>query len=133
MSAAGAASASASAERGAGDRRVLRDLFGQPLELGARLVGAAGGEQGAGEAGDHLGIVRRHLENLREDVGGALGIALAQHLLAHRDQRLDLGLELLAPRPGPAAGRGIWSSARGQLAFGPRRVRSATGWPWKKA
>ena len=42
-----------------------------------------------------LGIVRRHFDDLAENVGRALGIALGQHRLAHLDQRLDLGFERL--------------------------------------
>ena len=118
---------------GAGDGRVLLDLLGQILELRARLVGAAGGEQGAGEAGNRLGIFGRHLEDLREDAGGALGIALAEHLLAHRDQRLDLGLELLRLALDRQLGEDLVERA-GRAGPSVRAVpRSATGWPWKKA
>ena len=105
---------------GAGDRRVVLGLFGQVLELRARLVGAAGGEQGAGEARNRLGILGRHLENLLEDIGGPFRVAFAQHLLAHRDQRLDLGLERLRLALHRQLGEDLVERA-GQLAFGPRR------------
>ena len=66
------------------------------------------------------GFSGRHLEDLLEDVGGALGIAFGQHLLAHRDQRLDLGLELLRLALDRQLGEDLVERA-GQLAFGPRR------------
>ena len=71
---------------------------GSPSRIARASSVSPGGDQRAGQAADHLGIVGRHLADLAEDIGGARGVALAQHLLAHRDQRLDLGLA--APRLG---------------------------------
>ena len=55
-------------------------------------------DQRARPAGRYAGIVGRHLGDLVEDRQRALGVALGQHLLAHGDQRLELGLAPALPR-----------------------------------
>ena len=126
----------ASVERGAGARicGLLRRVSARQLSqqrLAPHRVRPAATSARARPA-MRLGILGRHLEDLLEDAQRALGIAFGQHLLAHRDQRLDLGLAALASLWIGSWAR-IWSSIVVQLAFGARVVRSATGWPWKIA
>ena len=49
-------------------------------------------DQRADEAADCREVVGRHVADLAEDRNRARGVALAQNLFAHRQQRLDLGL-----------------------------------------
>ena len=83
----------------------------------------------------HLRMLGRHLDDLLEDVHGALGrrrsastcspIAISGSISA------SLLLRLALRR---AAGRAIWSSSALQLRLRcAPAVRSATGWPWKIA
>ena len=69
------------------------------VEQRARLVGLAAGDQRPRQPADHGRILRRHVVDLPEDRAARGRIALGKHLLAHRDQRLDLGLLLAPPRP----------------------------------
>ena len=77
---------------GPGDLRFVRQFRRKGVKDGPRFVELACGDQRAGQAADHFGIVGRHVLDLAENRHGARCVALAQHLLAHPDQRFDFGL-----------------------------------------
>ena len=76
--------------RGKFGRQAVEDLFG--------FVSLAGSDERAHQSADDFGIFRRHVADLAENGNGARRIAFGQDLLAHGDQRLDLGLRCRAFR-----------------------------------
>ncbi len=78
----------------------------------------ASGDQSSRQAADHCWIVRRHVVDLPEDVHRSRGIAFVQHLLAHGQQRLDLGLRNRALRLDLQLGKQLVEHLL-DLSFGP--------------
>src|SRR3546814_7795001 len=79
---------------GAGDGRIAGKRVRRGVEKRACLGYLSRGDKGTGKAGNHFHIIRRHVRELLEDGDGTGRSALAQYLLALRDERSQLG-------PGP--------------------------------
>ena len=101
---------------------------GRPSRISPRFVGFARRRPAPGPG-------RRSPPDCRAPCRGSGGrsncarrVAVGQHLLGHRHQRLDLGLRRGSSAP-ILSWPSNWSSARFNCASVRKSVRSATGWP----